>query len=197
MAAFDEGRELPWPRAGDHVFASGDDWQMNACVNWGGGWSLYSIGYQRAGDCLVEQVAKDRGDADVLVYPIVFCYRQYLELMLKHVLIAARRSYGIEKPFKNLHPLLLPWAPLRELLERRWPDKPDELDAVENNLRQFDEVDEGSLAFRYATTKDGESSLPAKMQHINLRNLAEVVERIGTFLESCYSALSIEREAAE
>lgn len=35
------------------------------------------------------------------------------------------------------------------------------------------------------------------MQHINLRNLKEVVERIGTFLESCGEAMRYEREAAE
>jgi hypothetical protein len=49
---------------------------MNACVNWGGGWVLYSMGYKRAGDLLVQHVSANRGDADTLVYPIVFINRQ-------------------------------------------------------------------------------------------------------------------------
>lgn len=197
MPDFGEEVELPWPRPGDKVFTAADDWQMNACVNWGGGWGLYAIGYKQAGDVLVERVAQDRGEADALVYPIVFSYRQYLELMLKDVLMEARRYYEIDKPFENDHSLLVHWDPLRELLSRRWPERPEELDAVEDNLRQFDAVDRGSFAFRYATSTKGVPSLPENMRHINLRNLSEVVARIGTFLEACATALSAEREAAE
>jgi hypothetical protein len=197
MAGLDEERELPWPRAGDQVFISGDDWWMNACVNWGGGWTLYAIGYRSAGDVLVERVEKDRGEADALVYPIVFCYRQYLELMLKDTLMEARRYYRIAETFDAKHSLVHHWRPLRLLLEKRWSSDPDPLDAVEENLRQFDEVDGGSFAFRYSVTRQGEPSLPDEMQHINLRNLREVVQRIGTFLEACSTGLSAEREAAE
>jgi hypothetical protein len=170
---------------------------MSASVNWGGGWSLYAVGYKNAGDVLVERVAEDRGEADALVYPIVFCYRQYLELTLKYVLLEARAYYDIEEPFEAVHSLLAIWRPLRKLLERRWPDSPADPDAVEDNFGQFDAIDAGSFAFRYATTKHGGPSLPAEMQHIDLRNLAEVVARNGTFLESCATALSVEREVAE
>lgn len=198
MASFDEERELPWPRAGDHVFLAGDaDWSMNACVNWGGGWTLYAIGYRNAGDALFERVAQDRGEADALVYPIVFCYRQYLELMLKDTLVEARRYFGIDEPFDPEHSLMHHWVPLRALLEKRWSDHPEPLDAVGENLGQFDEVDKGSFAFRYSTTTSGQPSLPNEMEHINLRNLSEVVARIGTFLEACATGLSAEREAAE
>jgi hypothetical protein len=53
---------------------------MNACLNWGGG-LVYALGYRTAADALIERVAGM--DQDALVYPIVFCYRQYLELLLK------------------------------------------------------------------------------------------------------------------
>jgi hypothetical protein len=197
MAEFDQERELPWPRVGDQVFISGEDWWMNACVNWGGGWTLYAIGYRNAGDALVERVEQDRGEADALVYPIVFCYRQYLELMLKDTLMEAHLYHGIDEPFDAKHPLLHHWKPLRPLLEKRWPGDPEPLDAVEEILRQFDEVDEGSFAFRYSVTRQGAPSLPDEMQHINLRNLNEVVQRLGTFLEACATGLRTEREAAE
>lgn len=197
MPDFSEERELPWPREGDEVFTPGDDWQMNACVNWGGGWPLYMIGYKNAAGILVARVADDRGEADALVYPIVFCFRQYLELLLKDTLKEARRYHGVHGSFDNAHPLLHHWRPLRPLLEKRWPDHPGPLDAVEENLSQFDAVDQGSFAFRYSVTKAGDQSLPREMQHINLRNLKEVVERIGTFLESCGEAMKYEREVAD
>jgi hypothetical protein len=197
VSDLEENIDIPWPRTGDKVFTFGDDWWMNACVNWGGGWTLYAIGYKSAGDVLVERVAANRGEADALVYPIVFCYRQYLELMLKDTLGQARRYHGIDEQFDNKHSLLHHWLPLRKLLERRWPERPEPLDAVEDSVRQFDEVDEGSFAFRYSVSTSGKPSLPSEMQHINLRNLAQVVARIGTFLEACATGLSAEREAAE
>lgn len=189
--------QLPWPRPGDQVFAEASDWWMNACVNWGGGNSIYATGYRRAGDALVEEVARSRHDADALVYPIVFCYRQYLELLLKDLLAEARRYFEVDEPIPPKHSLLLFWEPLRQLLARRWPEHRGELDSVGDALRQFDSVDRLSYAFRYATTPKGNRSLPEDMLRINLRNLAEVVARVGSFLEACGTALSEERASAD
>lgn len=170
---------------------------MSARVNWGRGWDSYALGYKTASDILVEHVEETGQLIDALVYPIVFNYRQYLELLLKDVLMEARRYFDIDPSFEKGHALLPLWRHLRELIERRWPDEPEELDAVEENLRQIDAVDRGSFAFRYATDLDGASSLPGEMEYIDLQNLSEVVGRIGTFLEACATALSAEREAAE
>lgn len=194
---FDEETEIPWPRAGDQVFASSDNRWMNARVNWGGGWDSYALGYKTAGDILVEHIEETGHHIDALVYPIVFNYRQYLELMLKDVLMEARRYFDLEPSLEKGHALLSLWHPLRELIERRWPDEPEELDAVQENLRQIDVVDRGSYAFRYATDPKGDPSLPGEMEYIDLQNLSEVVGRIGTFLEACATALSAEREASE
>jgi hypothetical protein len=53
------------------------------------------------------------------------------------------------------------------------------------------------IAYRYAATPAGESCLPPEFQQINLRNVGEVVERIGVFLESCATALIEELHAAD
>lgn len=191
--------ELPWPRPGDEVFSEAEDQWMNAHVNWAMGSAFYAIGYKTAGDVLVEHVDRTNYDADSLVYPVVFCYRQYLELTLKELLAEARRYFYIEDEGPDGHPLLLVWWPLRKLLAQRWSDSDasTEMDAVEDALRQFDTVDRGSFAFRYATKKNGEASLPRELQRINLRNLSEVVGRIGTYLEACHTVLSEERAAAD
>jgi hypothetical protein len=189
--------QLPWPRPGDQLFAEADDWWMNACVNWGGGNATYEVGYRRAGDALVEEVARNRVDAASLVYPIVCCYRQYLELLLKDVLAEARRYYDIDEPVPTKHSLLLFWQPLRKLLAQRWPEEQSELEAVGDAVRQFDAVDQLSYAFRYATTPKGKQSLPTDMLRINLRNFAEVVARVGTFLETSATVLNEEYNAAD
>lgn len=198
---FDEDFELPWPRAGDVLFVEAKDWWMNACVNYGGS-LMYALGYRRAGDALVEQVATTHSDQDFLVYPIVFCYRQYLELMLKADLCEARALFGIaastvrRDPMDN-HPLLALWHELRPLIERRRPGGGPEPEYVGEALGQFDAVDRHSFAFRYATGKKGTPSLPNDMLRINLRNLSEVTARIGNFLEGTLDAFDADRQASD
>jgi hypothetical protein len=191
-----EDLTFPWPRAGDELFMSADDPWTNASIGPRGNTS-YIIGYKEAADVLVGRVEERWIDADSLVFPIVFCYRQYLELLLKDLLSDARDYYGLDEPIPRVHSLLTIWRPLRRLLARRWPDDPTDLEAVESGLRQFDAIDQGSFAFRYATTPTGERSLPVELQKFNLRNHAEVVERIGVFLESCGTALMEEHQAAD
>lgn len=193
---FGDEVELPWPRADDELFAPAEDVWLNAHIGAFRGDS-YTIGYKAAGDALVEHVARHEIDADTLVFPIVFCYRQYLELLLKGMLADARTYYSIDAAAPIGHSLLVLWEPLRVLFTRRWPDASGDLDAVEDSLRQFDAVDRGSYAFRYATTPTGEMSLPVEFKQINLRNLGEVVERIGVFLDSSATVLIEEHGAAD
>lgn len=196
MPDFGDERELPWPRAGDELFAAAEYAWMNGQIRpWGN--ASYIIGYKAAGDILVERVEEHYIEADTLIFPIVFCYRQYLELLLKDVLSDARIYFDVDEPIPRSHSLLVPWRLLRPLLAQRWPDDPTDLNAAEAGLQQFDAVDQGSFAFRYATTPAGENSLPRELQQIDPRNFAEVVERIGVFLEACATALIEEREAAD
>jgi hypothetical protein len=184
------------PLESERLFSDAPDWRMNACVNWGGG-TLYSDGYKTAADTLVNQVAADRYTSDTLVYPIVFCYRQYLELLLKALLEEARLRFHSDERIPVKHQLLVIWQPLRPLLERCWPGIQAELSATTELLSQFDDVDRLSFAFRYPTNPHGEPSLPQHMVRINLRNLAHIVGRHGSFLERCYEQLSGERDARE
>ena len=43
-------------------------------------------GYKRAADLLIERAKESTQLRNMLVYPIVFCYRHYLELTLKAML---------------------------------------------------------------------------------------------------------------
>jgi hypothetical protein len=80
--------EMPWPRKGDILFDAGSDWWHNACVGWSRDqWMGYAEGYKLAADLLVQHVVDTRSKQDFLVYPIVFLYRQALEVALKHLLL--------------------------------------------------------------------------------------------------------------
>ena len=71
----------------ESVFCGDADWQTNACLNWlNDPIELYATGYKEAGDRLVEFVLLNSRDQDFLIYPIVFLYRQYVELRLKEII---------------------------------------------------------------------------------------------------------------
>jgi hypothetical protein len=59
------------PRKNDKLFRSGEDWQMNACLNYGDGSWLYINGYLTAAQSLVPQVIETCREQDGLIYPIV------------------------------------------------------------------------------------------------------------------------------
>ena len=63
--------DLPWPRKGDILFDSADDWYHNACLNCRyDNWELYATGYKMAGDILVQHIIDTRCDRDTLVFPM-------------------------------------------------------------------------------------------------------------------------------
>jgi len=184
---------IPEPGIGDQLFKSGEDWWHNACLGYLGdeGWFLYADGYKRAADLLVEYVKDARVEQDLLVYPTVFLYRQYIELRLKELIRDGNRLLDSPEALPQHHRLDQLWEQCRRILEQVWPEEPaEDLDAVEECIHQFSQVDPTSTAFRYPTDRNGKRSLPG-LRHINLRNLSEVMARIGTLLDGASTGISV------
>ena len=79
--------DLGWPEIGDRLFLEGHGAEGAFLANRPGE-RLYhlTIGYKQAADLLVEQTEIKAWSRQKLVYPIVFCYRHFLELTLKALL---------------------------------------------------------------------------------------------------------------
>ena len=182
--------KLPSEFAGQQLFIAGEDWQNNAML----GRThfpadIYAAGYKDAADALVEALAERKASLDSVVYPLVFLYRQALELNLKLILPLARRMAGAEAVADHHHGLMPLWSALRQHLEQLDPRVEDkELPAIEDLIRQLDHVDPGSFAFRYPKTKKGEVSLP-ELRQINVRHLSEVMDSVFMLLGGIYSWL--------
>lgn len=173
---------------------------MNACVNYMHDHSEgYVDGYKTAGDVLVAHVAQTAADQDILVYPILFNYRHYVELRLKVIIRHARRYFDIEGEKEPTgHDLLKLWAMARPLIEAKWPsgDRKD-LENAESIVRQLADADKGGTTFRYESDKDGNALLNRSITHINLRIVFEVVGRLAGFLDSVDTGLVCETEIKE
>lgn len=190
------------PRKNDKLFCSGEDWQMNACLNYGNGSWLYSNGYLTAAQSLVAQVIETRREQDGLIYPIVYLYRHHCELTLKGITFLAsqlldKRLEKSQKDALDRHGLLPLWTHLRPLLNpvcdevgnAHFPE--EDLDGIESYIRQLHEYDPDGQRFRYTIAKGKkgkrEQSLPPTLTIINIRVFAASMERLADYLASIES----------
>lgn len=181
--------ELPGlPTSEDQLFSTQEDWWNNACMNWSSsGWSLYASGYKEAADALVTKVEERSTNQDTFVYPVLFLYRQYLELQLKMMVRTLRHLQDIGRDFPKGHKIDVIWTEAERLLRQAFPDE-SRAELVETGrlIHEFANVDPLSTAFRYPVDKDGNPSLPG-IKHINLRNVREVMAKIAMLLDGAYS----------
>lgn len=191
----DEEGGLPRPKfpahfAGQQLFIRGEDWRNNAMLGWSGfSGELYAAGYKDAADALVEALAERKASLDSVVYPLVFLYRQAIELQLKLILPLARRLAGKAPVDDHKHFLPPLWNELHLLLKQLDPPGDDQdLKALGALIQQLDQVDPASFAFRYHKDKQGQVSLPA-LSHINVRHLAEVMDSVFLLLGGIHSWL--------
>lgn len=176
--------------AGQQLFTEAEDWQNNAQL----GWShfplhVYALGYKEAADSLAQVLLDRRASLDTAIYPLVFLYRQGLELQLKLILPLARRLADAPPKDDHRHELLPMWSELRMHLELVNPQENDqELPAIEEFIRQLQEVDPQSYSFRYPTGKKGDISLP-DLRHVNVRHLSEIMNSVFMLMDGIHASL--------
>lgn len=186
----------------DELFSRDIDWWHNACLDpFHADWYVYIEGYKRAAKVLVEQIKNNRSDLDVLVYPIIFLYRQYMELLLKSIISNGRKLLDQSGDFPKHHRLDKLWVEARMLLEEVYEGDPrKELDEIQDYINQFCGKDPFGSAFRYPTDVKGKKSLPGLM-HINIRKFSEIVEKAAFLIEGAsmgideYLACKMEMES--
>ena len=97
-----ENSKFPSDFSGQSLFVRGDDWHNNAMLGWTHfPLDLYAAGYKDAADGLLFALAERKVSLDSVIYPLVFLYRQGIELELKLMVPLARRL--AEKPEKLDH----------------------------------------------------------------------------------------------
>jgi hypothetical protein len=178
------------------LFGPGSDAHLNACLNYAAdNWSTYAEGYKEGADILAAQLLHGEATLDTVVYPLVFLYRQYIELRLKH--LARDASRLMDQPFALLHTHRIEtlWKKTRQLLEeadKAMGAKPDlgDLERVEMILLQLDASDPQSFAFRYPEDKEQRKVLP-DLRYINVRALIEQMDEVTGLLEGADMTIGI------
>lgn len=152
----------------------------------GRGWDTYAEGYLLAGHALVDHLLRTKGfDQDFLIYPIVFMYRQYLELRLKELLRSGKalldQSLGDKEAWG--HDILSLWRKVRPLLEQVWPESSREgwHHLIEARIAELAATDQKSMAFRYPDVPM--AGLEAPKNYINPVHVRTVMIGISHVLE--------------
>ncbi len=183
--------DFRWPISGDLVLSSSPDSSgaeitKNPVVRA----VFMADGYREAADILVENAMADRFLSHRLVYPVLFCYRHFIELSLKYVISEYGHLAG-EPPNSKNHELEVLWPTFRKILTYCEDGDRVALNAVEVVVAEFAKIDAGSFTFRYPTNRKGDP-VPINMDNIDLWKLHDTMEGVANFftgadgyLDSC------------
>jgi hypothetical protein len=149
--------EFRWPTAGDQAFVIAADPLENANIADDELTRLVLMmeGYKKAADLMVRHAGAEAAERDFLVCPIIFNYRQFLELSLKYIIATYGPVVGIA-PNWTSHDLETLWAAFTKLLAAYGTSDPDDADPVVAQLiAEFAKIDPGSYSHRYPVDRRG------------------------------------------
>jgi len=162
-------------------------------------WSLYAAGFKRAAELLIANV-RSTYEINTVIFPILFLYRQHLELSLKETI---GYGYYLDEESKQVpggHNLNNLWRQARAYICKNLSDVPvDELDNIERLIFDFHAIDPTSEGSRYPVIKKGKqgcrsTSFSWDSPNINLDELAAKMTTIGMFLDKVTNYLSVAQD---
>lgn len=125
-------------------------------------WYRYASAYKEAADRFVELLREDDDTYERNMFgpPMMFLYRHSIELHLKSLLLAAGQLLDDPQTVPPEHYLWKLWVRVRKLILRVADSGEDEwVRRADQIIKEFDQLDPTSFAFRYPTARDGKPSL--------------------------------------
>jgi len=183
--------EFRWPRLGDRPFIAAPDGRDNANVALNSRQRLVLMleGYKHAGDLMVQSSERDSHLRDMLVFPVIFNYRQFVELSLKYQLSTYGRPVGIAANW-NTHDLDILWTTFVEMLAKYGTPDPDEADPIIGEIvAEFSKIDPLSYSYRYPVDRRG-NALPITYADLHLPSLKDVMEAVANYFNGTDGYLS-------
>lgn len=189
--------EFRWPTKGDQPFVEASEPIDNAMIAENDFTRLVHMidGYKFAADLAVAHCNEYGSERDILVYPIVFNYRQFIELSLKYQIATYGKLANIG-PVWNTHKLDDLWDHFQKILDAYGTSDPDEADStVSYVIAEFSKIDPKSDAYRYPVDRNG-APLPMAFAATHLENLSDVMNAVAGYFTGCDGYLS-SRESIE
>jgi hypothetical protein len=167
---------------------------------------FYGHAFHDAAQTLANELLDRSGYSDLEALPIVFLYRHSVELYLKAILIIGNQLLAVngaefaETDIQNVlgRHRLTPFLPYLERIleatgaEWHFPDAPDlrTFEDLKKVLREVEEIDAESYAFRYPTTKKGDGSVPHNFS-FDLVTCINVLDKLVESLDAALTHLDV------
>ena len=179
----DASSPLPWPDETDSLFASTPDWRMRAILEFSAAdWDAYLIGFKREADIILDQLASDPHYQELIVFPVLFLYRHYLELKMKQLIAQGSALLDQDAIFPSTHSLLDLWRTCRPIITSVFPESQGhDASAVTKIIEEFHSIDPSSELFRYPISKKSRVTIPENLKQLDLANVARVMAKLETF----------------
>ena len=164
----------------------------------------YTKGYKESADTLVDYALNSKSIAvlDTYVFPILFLYRQFIELSLKSLYLEyanetiEKKVQVIKEVNHNLHQM---WNKLKPtLIDSDDGNSESEIISIaESYVIQFHNFDNSSFKFRYPIDKDYNPLLNGEEQRIDLANLKSRMTELDNFFGGTSGKLSYFKDCKE
>jgi hypothetical protein len=152
--------------------------------NRGDGWWLYADGYRLAADRLIADAeGLTLYQRNSVIYPILFLYRQHLELMLKYIILVGQRLRSETTQPLHHHRLRDLWGECKRVLRERSISVPSEdLTRVEHTIDELTALDPSSDLFRYPLGKTAEFPFPENLRQFDLSIFGAKLTKVSVTL---------------
>jgi len=165
---------------------------LNACLHFSVDDTYgYIQGYKQSAEILVEHVFNKKAGLDTLIYPILFLYRQCLELQLKSLIKHGSRLLDSQRQALTTHNLVKLWEDCKVILVEIFDNDDDRIsiNKIGEIVIQLSEVDPHAQAFRYPKDTKGNESLLG-ISHINFRAVSDILGTIINLLDGAELGIS-------
>lgn len=185
---------LPLPGVGDCLFEQGK--LPIAAIEYNEHFRFYDMkhGYKLAGDVLVEYWLTDGANPldGRLIFPILYCYRHFLELSMKWILWH-REEYRSMSVYKS-HDLGKLLNHCRLIFKDLGFDDDPVVSASQSMILQMHERDQGSFNFRY-THDTVENRIDLGVEVVDLIRLRTGIEKLHNFFDITECIMHAELDA--
>ena len=174
--------EFGWPKPGERIFTETRNLSSAARIDEDGPsrhWHMIE-GHKGSADILADSILSDSGANFCMIYPLVFCYRHALELMLKHIVNEFGKAAG-EKRISDGHQLLPLWRIARRVIEHFGRDEAS-LSKVDGYISELDKIDPGSVTFRYPSDK-ANNVYRIGVYYVDVANLKASINALTEYLD--------------
>jgi hypothetical protein len=142
------------------------------------------MGFRRAAEMLYDGLVSRYSirDLDTVVFPYAACWRHYLELQLKSVLVQLRLATGRPSSSERHHRVDLLWREAEPLLIQVSPSETADIENVGRLVRELARMDPDGQGFRYAESTRGAPTLTS-VGRINLVAFHDAMTAVANFLD--------------